>query len=63
MTMQLWAPHDLRDLAADGAAEIGDAGAGGGPTAYSARVETARRALKWAARGLRRGADHRLVHG
>lgn len=48
MTMQLWAPHDLRDLAAEGAAEIGDAGAGGGPTAYSARVETARRALKWA---------------
>ena len=48
MTMQLRAPHEVRDLVAEGAAEIGDEGAGGDPTAYSARVETARRALKWA---------------
>ncbi|MGV1007369.1 MAG: phosphoadenylyl-sulfate reductase [Dermatophilaceae bacterium] len=48
MTAQVRAPRELRDLVAEGVAEIGDEGAAGGPTAYLARVQTARRALKWA---------------
>jgi len=39
----------LRALAAHGAAEVGEVGTGAGPDAYEARVETARRALRWAA--------------
>jgi phosphoadenosine phosphosulfate reductase len=50
MTAQLWAPHDLRDLAAEGALDAGDEGAGLGETAYRDRVGTARRSLRWAAK-------------
>lgn len=39
----------LERLAAVGAAMVGEAGSDGGPTAYGARVETSRRALRWAA--------------
>jgi len=39
----------LRALAAYGAAEVGEVGTGAGLDAYEARVETARRALRWAA--------------
>ncbi len=46
---------DLRALAAEGAAEVGEVGTDAGPDAYEQRVETARRALRWAAE--RFGAD------
>ncbi|MDQ6896523.1 MAG: phosphoadenylyl-sulfate reductase [Actinomycetota bacterium] len=46
---------DLRALAAEGAAEVGEVGIGAGPDAYQQRVETARRALRWAAETF--GAD------
>ncbi len=46
---------ELRALAAAGAAEVGETGTGAGPDAYEQRVETARRALLWAAETF--GAD------
>ncbi len=46
---------DLRAIAAEGAAEVGEVGTDAGPDAYGQRVETARRALRWAAE--RFGAD------
>jgi phosphoadenosine phosphosulfate reductase len=46
---------EIRRLAAEGAALVGEEGTGGGPDAYEQRVETARRAVRWAAETF--GAD------
>jgi phosphoadenosine phosphosulfate reductase len=48
VTAQLWAPHDLRHLVAEGASAVGRDGSGPGGR-YRHRVEAARRALRWAA--------------
>ena len=40
---------EIRRLAAEGAAMVGEEGTGAGPDAYEQRVETARKAVRWAA--------------
>ena len=40
---------EIRRLAAEGAAMVGEEGTGAGPDAYDQRVETARKAVRWAA--------------
>ena len=40
---------EIRRLAAEGAALVGEEGTGAGPDAYEQRVETARKAVRWAA--------------
>ncbi|HEY6743321.1 MAG TPA: phosphoadenylyl-sulfate reductase [Lapillicoccus sp.] len=54
-TAAAWTLDDVRAVAAEGVAAVGENGTGAGPDAYELRVETARRALLWAAETF--GAD------
>lgn len=48
MTATAWLPEELAEVAADGAALLGDAGSDGDPATHPLRVATARAAVRWA---------------